>query len=66
MSLMTAQVQSAVPFKEEALIEALVGEQTDSWNKGDAHAFSRCTEDVSFTNIAGTSHYGRAAFEQRH
>jgi uncharacterized protein (TIGR02246 family) len=36
-------------------------------NKGDAHAFSaKCTEDVSFTNIAGTSHYGRAAFEQRH
>jgi uncharacterized protein (TIGR02246 family) len=67
MSLMTAQVRSAVPCKEEALIEALVGEQTDSWNKGDAHAFSaRCTEDVSFTNIAGTSHDGRAAFEQRH
>jgi hypothetical protein len=31
---MTAQVQSADASKEEALIEALVGEQTDSWNKG--------------------------------
>jgi uncharacterized protein (TIGR02246 family) len=67
MSLMTAQVQSTNPSKDEALIEALVEEQTVSWNKGDAHAFSaKCTEDVSFTNIAGTSHYGRAAFEQRH
>ena len=64
---MTAQVQSTDPSKDEALIEALVEEQTVSWNKGDAHAFSaKCTEDVSFTNIAGTSRYGRAAFEQRH
>ena len=60
---MTAQVQSTDPSKDEALIEALVEEQTVSWNKGDAHAFSaKCTEDVSFTNIAGTSRYGRAAF----
>lgn len=64
---MTARVQSTDPSGDEALIEALVEEQTVSWNKGDAHAFSaRCTEGVSFTNIAGTSHYGRAAFEQRH
>jgi uncharacterized protein (TIGR02246 family) len=67
MSFMTTPVQSTDRSKDEALIEALVEEQTVSWNKGDAHAFSaRCTEDVSFTNIAGTSHYGRAAFEQRH
>jgi hypothetical protein len=31
-----------------------------------AHAFcTRCTEDISFTNIIGTSYYGRAAFEER-
>ena len=47
-------------------MEELVAAEADAWNKGDAHAFStRCTEDVSFTNIIGTSYYGRAAFEER-
>ena len=47
-------------------MEELVAAEADAWNKGDAHAFStRCTEDISFTNIIGTSYYGRAAFEER-
>jgi len=47
-------------------VEELVAAEPDAWNKGDAHAFStRCTEDISFTNIIGTSYYGRAAFEER-
>ena len=47
-------------------MEELVAAEPDAWNKGDAHAFStRCTEDISFTNIIGTSYYGRAAFEER-
>ena len=45
-------------------MEELVVAEADAWNKGDAHAFSaRCTEDISFTNIIGTSYYGLAAFE---
>ena len=47
-------------------MEELVAAEADAWNKGDAHAFStRCTEDISFTNIIGTSYYGLAAFEER-
>jgi hypothetical protein len=57
----TTQAESA-----ESLVEELVAAESDAWNKGDAHAFStRCTEDISFTNIIGTSYYGRAAFEER-
>jgi uncharacterized protein (TIGR02246 family) len=59
--MMTTQAES-----EESLVEELVAPEADAWNKGDAHAFStRCTEDISFTNIIGTSYYGRAAFEER-
>jgi len=59
--MMTTQAES-----EESLVEELVAAEADAWNKGDAHAFStRCTEDISFTNIIGTSYYGRAAFEER-
>ena len=47
-------------------MEELVAAEADAWNKGDAHAFStRCTEDISFTNVIGTSYYGRAAFEEQ-
>ena len=47
-------------------MEELVAAEPDAWNKGDAHAFpTRFTEDISFTNIIGTSYYGRAAFEER-
>ena len=47
-------------------MEELVAAEADAWNKGDAHAFSaRCTEDISFTNIIGTSYYGLGAFEKR-
>ena len=60
-SMMTTQAES-----EESLVEELVAAEADAWNKGDAHAFcTRCTEDISFTNIIGTSYYGRAAFEER-
>ena len=59
--MMTTQAES-----EESLVEELVAAEADAWNKGDAHAFStRCTEDISFTNIIGTSYYGLAAFEER-
>ena len=59
--MMTTQAES-----EESLVEELVAPEADAWNKGDAHAFStRFTEDISFTNIIGTSYYGRAAFEER-
>jgi hypothetical protein len=55
--MMTTQAES-----EESLVEELVA----AGNEGDAHAFStRFTEDISFTNIIGTSYYGRAAFEER-
>ena len=40
----------------QAELKELVAAEADAWNKGDAHAFStRCTEDISFTNIIGTS-----------
>jgi hypothetical protein len=59
--MMATQAES-----EESLVEELVAAEADAWNKGDAHAFStRCTEDISFTNVIGTFYYGRAAFEEQ-
>jgi uncharacterized protein (TIGR02246 family) len=51
----------------EARIRAIIQEQVDAWNAGDAKTFSRhFAEDGSFTNIQGAVFYGHRAFEDRH
>ena len=39
----------------------------DAWNRGDAAAFgAHYRADGTFTNVNGTYHFGREAFDQRH
>lgn len=39
----------------------------DAWNRGDAAAFgARYRADGTFTNVNGTYHFGRDAFNRRH
>lgn len=52
---------------DEAAIRAIVVEQVNAWNVGDAVAFSRSfAPEGSFTNIRGTVFYGHRTFEDRH
>lgn len=52
---------------DEAAIRAIVVEQVNAWDAGDAVAFSRSfAPEGSFTNIRGTVFYGHRAFEERH
>ena len=52
---------------DTAAIEAFVAGLSDSWNRGDARAFSaRFAADGSFTNVLGIVAYGRKIFELRH
>lgn len=40
---------------------------TSAWNRGDAAAFgTRYRADGTFTNVNGTYHFGREAFNRRH
>lgn len=52
---------------EEAAIQKLLGELADAWNRGDAPAYgARYRPDGTFTNVNGTFHAGREAFNRRH
>lgn len=52
---------------EEAAIERLLRELADAWNRGDAPAYgARYRPDGTFTNVNGTFHAGRDAFDRRH
>jgi uncharacterized protein (TIGR02246 family) len=57
---------AAQSHDDESRTRAIVAEQVQAWNVGDAKAFSlRFAEDGSFTNIRGTVFYGHRAFEDR-
>ncbi len=52
---------------DKAAIQAIVQSEQDSWNCGDADAFSaHFAPDGSFTNIVGMQTYGRAPFQKQH
>ncbi len=53
--------------QDTAAITAIVNALSDAWNHGDAHAFAAHYDaDGSFTNILGTTLFGREPFEQQH
>jgi uncharacterized protein (TIGR02246 family) len=52
---------------DEAKILAIVQDQADAWNRGDADAFAaRYADDGSFTNVIGQQLYGKKAFIAQH
>ena len=52
---------------DTAAINAIVDALTAAWNQGDAHAFAaHYAADGSFTNILGTTLFGREGFEAQH
>jgi uncharacterized protein (TIGR02246 family) len=52
---------------DEAQIRAIVQQESDAWNSGDALAFgAHYAEDGSFTNVIGQQLYGRQAFIDQH
>jgi uncharacterized protein (TIGR02246 family) len=54
-------------LSDEAAIRQLVDDMTDAWNRGDAQAYgARYRADGTFTNVNGTYHFGRDAFDRRH
>jgi uncharacterized protein (TIGR02246 family) len=51
----------------EEAIRALVNEQTEAWNRNDAHGWAKeFVEDANFINVRGDLVKGRAAIEQIH
>ena len=53
--------------RHRPVIEALIAEQVDAWNRGDAAGFAaRTLPDVVFTNIVGMFSVGRAPFVAQH
>ena len=55
------------PPADAAAIRALVEELSSAWSAGDAARMARLFQvDGTFTNVFGTVHFGRAAFEERH
>jgi uncharacterized protein (TIGR02246 family) len=58
---------SAPTASDEAAIARLIDEMTQAWNRGDAKAYgAHYRDDATFTNVNGTFHIGRAAFDRRH
>jgi uncharacterized protein (TIGR02246 family) len=52
---------------DRAAIQAIVQDEQDAWNRGDARAFSaHFAADGSFTNIVGMQTYGVEPFFQQH
>src|SRR3954470_21041094 len=60
------QAAATADAAAEAPIRAIVIEQAEAWNRGDAHTYaSRLAPDASFTNVFGMVMYGVDAFEKR-
>jgi uncharacterized protein (TIGR02246 family) len=56
-----------VPTTDEAMIQQLLGELVDAWNRGDAKAYgARFLGDATFTNVNGMFHESREEFDRRH
>ena len=52
---------------DEAMIQQLINELVDAWNRGDAKAYSaRYLDDATFTNVNGMFHVSREEFDRRH
>ena len=52
---------------EKAAIQAIVQDEQEAWNRGDAQAFdSHFATDGSFTNIVGLQTYGSVPFLKQH
>jgi len=52
---------------DEERIHAIIRDQQDAWNRGDAKAFAaHFDESGTFTNILGEVYYGHGPFEDRH
>ena len=68
LSPLLAQVRAVTPSPQDtAAISSIVTDLTNAWNQGDATAFSsHYAADGSFTNIIGTTLYGRPAFQKQH
>lgn len=65
--LSSASPLAARPGAGEAAIRAIVADQQNAWNVGDAAGYSsRIAPDVSFTNLFGMVMYGKPAFAERH
>jgi uncharacterized protein (TIGR02246 family) len=55
------------PETNDKLIQRLVSDFEEAWNKHDAHAFAETfAEDADFNNIFGVGDHGRHAIEQFH
>lgn len=52
---------------DEAAIRAIVAEQAQAWDRGDAAGYAKhVAPDASFTNLFGMVMYGAEPFRQRH
>ncbi len=52
---------------DKSAIQAIVQDEQDAWNRGDAQAFAaHFAPDGSFTNIVGVQTYGVAPFLKQH
>jgi uncharacterized protein (TIGR02246 family) len=58
---------SAQQPQDRAAIQAIVSDEQEAWNRGDAKAFSaHFAPDGSFTNVVGVQTYGIAPFQKQH
>ena len=52
---------------DKAMIEQLLAELVDAWNRGDTEAYgARFLADATFTNVNGMFHDSREEFNRRH
>jgi uncharacterized protein (TIGR02246 family) len=58
---------SIMAINDEAMIQELLGELIDAWNRGDADAYgARYRDDATFTNVNGMFHVSHEEFDRRH
>jgi uncharacterized protein (TIGR02246 family) len=52
---------------DEAMIQRLLEDLIEAWNRGDASAYgARYRDDATFTNVNGMFHISREEFDRRH
>ena len=55
-----------MPTTDEAMIQQLLDELVDAWNRGDTKAYgARFLADATFTNVNGMFHDSREEFDRR-
>jgi uncharacterized protein (TIGR02246 family) len=56
-----------MPTTDEAMIQGLLDDLVDAWNRGDTKAYgARFLADATFTNVNGMFHDSRDEFDRRH